>query len=653
MKAYLVILVGASLLLSAAPATEESWTTLFFDWITGLFVAPAELDNPREAAFLKHEIPDAATLDLLNRVPLSDTLTVEEGWPYESVDVAADLDRRARLLLGTVVLQDSDSLLPLATRGPVRILYAKGRRPDRLIAMARRFTSVQAVAYSSVLAPALFAARKLPTVVVADDGLGRSDTGDHWYRALYGHEHLVLLHFGDLALLDSVPPSWAVMNCPQRAKESEAFIGQALFGAQSILGRADEGSAYYAPGLGQDLPASLSGYREPELLQVDRARLGQLDQIVRRAIRSRATPGAQLAVLRNGQIIYERAYGQQAYGRADAVTPGDLYDLASVTKAAATSLAVMKLYDEGRIDLSAPLSTYLPEYKRSITGRYRIDQLLAHHTGLQSDLPIERYLGKKHIVDQPSATAQLALSDRRWLDNNVPGNIRRDMGKLDYTRRPVYRYSDVNYVLLQFAVEAITGMGLDQYVSQEFYEPMGLRHLTFRPRLRHPLRQLVPTITDQWLERGKLQGFVHDEGAALLGGVAGHAGLFGNASDLGRLFQLLNEEGRYGDRQFLSPETVRTFTARNSFNHRALAFDRLSGGYQSVITAGASENTVGHTGFSGTCVWADPDNDLVFVLLTNRIHPDPSNVKLLQYGTRSQMHRELYRALYTYGKSAA
>ncbi len=653
MKRYLVVLVSASLFFSAAPSTDESWTGLFIDWFTSLFSAPTDLEELEAAKLLDCATPSAATLALLNSVPRSDTLTITEGWPYESLDVAADLDRRARLLEGTVLLQNPYDKLPLLYPQPVRILYPEGRRPDRLIAMARRFTSVQAVAFSAVIAPALLAARQLPTVIVADDGLGRHDVGDPWYRALYGHENMVLLHFGDLVLLDSVPSSWAVINCPQRAKESEAFVAQALFGAQAILGRASAGSAYYATGAGHDLPARVHGFREPELLKVDRERLSKLDQTIQRAIRNGATPGAQLALLRGGEVIYEKAYGKQAYGRADAVTPDDLYDLASVTKAAATSLAIMKLYEEGKLDLQARLSTYLPEFRRSVTGGYQINQLLSHHTGLQSDLPIGPYLNKTHILAHPSPTAQQALSERRWLDDAVPGRIRRDMGKLSSTRRPVYRYSDANYVLLQYVVEALTGMALDQYVRQEFYEPMGLQHLAFRPRRNYPLRQLVPTSNDEWIARGELRGFVHDEGAALLGGVAGHAGLFGNAYDLGRLFQLLNDEGRYGDRQLLKPETVRTFTAPNPYNYRALAFDRLAGGYHTVLAAGASINTIGHTGFSGTCVWADPDNDLVFVLLTNRIHPDPTNTKLLKYGTRSKLHREFYQSLNSYNHWAA
>ncbi len=653
MKLPFLVLVSAIVLMSAAPAQEESWTTAILDWFTSLFYEPSDLDVLEEAEVLDHAAPAAATLQLLNRVPLSDTLTIEEGWPYESVDVSADLERRARLLAHTVLLQDPAAQLPLPQRTPIRILYPKNKRPDRLIAMARRFTSVQAVAFTDVIAPALAAASAMPTVVIADDGLGQTQTGDHWYEALYTYENLILLHFGELDLIDRIPASWTLMNCPLRAKESEAFIGQAIFGAQAIMGRVGKGTALFKTGAGMELQGSLTGFREPELLKVDREKLTALDQTIRRAIRNQATPGAQLAVLRGGEVIYERAYGNQAYRDGDPVTVDDLYDLASLTKAAATSFAVMKLYDEGKIDLEAKVSSYLPEFKRSVTGRFRIDQLLSHHTGLQANLPIYPYIGKAYVSDHPSTGADLVLSDHRWLDNTVPGKIRNDMGKLTFTRRPVYRYSDANYVLLQFVVEAITGVGLDEYVSREFYEPMGLQHLAFRPREQHPVRQLVPTITDKWIGRGALRGYVHDEGAALLGGVAGHAGLFGNANDLGRLFQLLNDRGRYGERQLLSPETVQVFTGRSPYNYRALAFDRLAGGYQSVIDAGASQATIGHTGFSGTCVWADPENDLVFVLLTNRIHPDPSNVKLLKYGTRSRMHRDLYRALNTYIRAAA
>ena len=373
-----------------------------------------------------------------------------------------------------------------------------------------------------------------------------------------------------------------------------------------------------------------------------------------RAIRYGATPGGQLVVLKEGQVVYERSYGSHRYAKETPVRVSDLYDLASVTKAAATSLAVMKLYDLGQLRLDARVSEYLPEYGKGVPGHYRIDQLLTHHTGIQPNLPIYPFLGELYLGDRADSLHRLPLSATRWLDQRVPELVKGSLSAVEVTPRPEYRYSDVNYVLLQLIVERISGQPLDVFVAENFYLPMGLDRLTFRPR-EHDFtdQQLVPTIVDKWMGRGEVHGFVHDEGAALLGGVAGHAGLFGNAHDLGQLFQMLNDGGRYGGQQVLSPETVELFTARGPYNQRALGFDLLANGYGSVIASGASGRTFGHTGFTGTCVWADPEQDLVFVLLTNRLYPDPANQRFFKYHTRSNVHRDVYRALGTYPSPAA
>ncbi|NJB85369.1 CubicO group peptidase (beta-lactamase class C family) [Lewinella marina] len=635
MKSYFLSAIACFSLLSVASSAGSSagWGQWVVEWVSSWFVSGEEVATEPKA-----RPADPALLDLLNHFPASDTLTLTEGWPYLSLDVAADLDRRQRLLDATVLLHNPNRQLPLSPGRRVRVIYPDGQRPERFIQMARRFTDVQDVAFTDRLAPALAAAPPVPTVVVASDpagGLGEN----HWYESLYTLGSYTLIHFGDDSHLDSVPAHWGLIQSPLRSKESEAFVAQALFGAQALLGRLPSGR-------GLDLPQLRPGFREPEVLGFDRAALERADETLYRAIRYGATPGAQLTVLKDGEVVYERAYGNHRYRGGEAVRVSDLYDLASVTKAAATSLAVMKLYDEGRIDLAARVKDYLPEYEGQVPGNFRIDQLLTHHTGLEPSLPLYPYIREPYVSDVPDDHHRNALSGTRWADEGVATQLRKDIASVGYTRHPIYRYSDINYVLLQFVVEGITGVGLDEYVNQEFFVPLGLRHLAYRPLERFAPRQLVPTIVDRWVNRGELRGFVHDEGAALMGGVAGHAGLFGNATDLARLFQLLVDGGASGGQQLISEKTVELFTAQGPYNHRALAFDRLERGYGSVIEAGASERTFGHTGFTGTSVWADPDTDLVFVLLTNRTYPDPDNKKFMESGVRTRLHRDVYRALY-------
>lgn len=632
-------LLSLVLLLSAAPAKEENIFERLFDWFAWFFTGEEWEENAEKLSAAEVERLLATPLGkLLSEVPDADTLVLGSEWPYPSVDIEADLERRARLLEESAVLQLSS--LPLSPDTALRVIYRSDQRPFRFLDMLRRFCSVQEVVYDPLLITALPIAPQLPTVVVADDPPGASPFNNDWYQPLFELEaDFTLVHFGEMGQLNPVPADWGLVHCPLRSKESEAIMAQVLFGAEEIAGL--------------ELNVVRPGFREPELFGIDRQALEDADYTINRAIRYRATPGAQLLVMKEGQIVYERAYGHHTYSRRQPVDPADLYDLASITKAAATTLAVMKLYDDGQIDLKARVRDYLPEFAEHQVGRYRIDQLLTHQTGLQADLPLFDYLGRRYVSDSLRDDFILPLSDNRWLDATVPGRIRRDLGQVDFTRRAIYRYSDINYVLLQFIVEEISEQPLDELVRAHFYEPMGLGKLAFRPAAYFPRQRLVPTIEDEWMRGGLVRGYVHDEGAALLGGVAGHAGLFANAHDLGRLFQLINDRGRYGDRQLISAETIALFTQRGPYNYRALGFDRLLAGWPRVIKAGASEFTIGHTGFSGTCVWADPENDLVYVLLTNRIFPDAKNGKLLRMGTRGRVHRTIYEALESYKEEPA
>jgi CubicO group peptidase (beta-lactamase class C family) len=649
MKAFSFSLVFLFCLLST-PVHAGGWAEGLFDWFTGWFSDDSERNSLELTTAQIDSLRASPTGLLLNEIADADTLTINTSWPYESVNPGADLERHGRLLRQTVLLTQPKGKLPLAEAEAVRIIYRQDQRPARLIEMARRFADVQEVPFDEVIGYALPVGLNLPTIIVTDDPIGQSAFNSDWYHALYEleNENIALVHFGDPSLVTGLPYEWSVLNTPLRCKESEAFIAQALFGAELIDGKLAETTPAFRAGTGYRLEPVRRGFRLPEELGIDRQKMEYVDYQINRGIRYRAMPGAQLLVMKDGQVVYEKAYGHHTY-RKQAVTPGDLYDIASITKAAATTLAVMKLYDDGKIKLDAQVRDYLPELKKKMIGRYKIERLLAHHTGLQPEIPLTGLIGKQFVADEIRGAFKLPVGPGRWLNEEVPGLVRKNLkGKIGRTRRQVYKYSDLNYYLLQLVVEEIAGEPMDELLEREFYAPMRLGRLGFRPAEKFPEGQLVPTVKDTWMRGGLLRGYVHDEGAALLGGVAGHAGLFANAHDLGRLFQLFIDEGAVGDQQLLSPEVVSLFTGKNRFNYRALGFDRLAGGWQNVVNAGASRNTFGHLGFSGTSVWADPENDLVFVLLTNRVHPDPKNERFQRMQIRGKVHRGVYRALNTW-----
>ncbi|MCX8210950.1 MAG: serine hydrolase [Lewinella sp.] len=635
------------LCLLSTPLQAAGWTDQLFDWFASLFGDDAERTSIELSTEQFDSLRTSPTGLLLNEIADADTLTINTSWPYESVDPAADLERHGRLLRQTVLLTKPNGKLPLVETEGVRIIYRQDQRPARLIGMARRFTDVQEVSFDDVIGYALPVGLDLPTIIVADDPKGQSAFNRDWYHALYDMvaENVSLIHFGDPSLVSGVPFEWSFLNTPLRCKESEAFMAQAVFGAELIDGRLEQSILAFRAGTGYRLEPTRRGFRLPEELGIDRQKMEYVDYQINRGIRYRAMPGAQLLVLKDGQVVYEKAYGQHTY-RKQAVTPGDLYDLASITKSAATTLAVMKLYDEGKIKLDAQVRDYLPELKKKHIGRYKVERLLAHHTGLQAEIPLNSLLSKQYVADEIRDAFKIPIGHNRWLNEDVPAMVRKNLkGRISHTRHQGYKYSDLNYYLLQLIVEEIAGERMDELLEREFYQPMRLGRLGFRPIGNFPAEQLVPTVTDKWLRGGLLRGYVHDEGAAFLGGVAGHAGLFANAHDLGRLFQLFNDEGTFGDQQLIAPETVALFTGKNSYNYRALGFDRLAGGWQNVINAGASSTTFGHLGFSGTSVWADSENDVVFVLLTNRVHPDPNNKRFQKMQIRGKVHQGVYQAL--------
>lgn len=449
---------------------------------------------------------------------------------------------------------------------------------------------------------------------------------------------LVILYFGDQlpASLNDFPVP--VLQLPDASPTAQAIAVQSLFGAlDTPLAN------------GEIMNAIRMGHAPPELMGIDREKLESIDRYVNRAIRRRAIPGCQVLVAKSGKIVYEKTFGHHTYAKEQAVDPLDVYDIASITKAAATTLGLMKLHDEEQFDLALRIRDYLPQYNKSGLRYLRMRHLLSHQTGLQANLPIAHFLRQDDIFQEQKNEFYLtALGKDKFLRNNVTESLLDQLQKVKVPRRSFYRYSDVNFILLQQVMEQQSGLDMNTYLSQNFYDRLGLRRLQFLPGLDLPDQEIVPTEKDSRWRHELVRGEVHDESALLMGGVAGHAGLFSNARDLAAVFQLLLNEGRYGGESFLSSETINTFTDRNKYNYRASGFDRLAGHSKSLRYYGASDQTFGHTGFTGTCVWADPENDLVFIFLSNRIHPDKYNNKLQKLGLRERIHKIVYQSLDTF-----
>lgn len=381
----------------------------------------------------------------------------------------------------------------------------------------------------------------------------------------------------------------------------EAFA-HALFGASPIAGRLpvtianmyQNGHGYYSPQirLRADLP-EIAGMSSDSLLRID--------SVIRQAIQSGTFPGAAVAVVREGVLVYQQSYGYHTYDKLQPVRMNDVFDLASVSKVMGTTLATMRLVDEGKIQLDTPVGEHMPQFRTGGKEVITIRHLLEHTSGLPA---FRVYVDS---IKNRDALAQAILNEALI---NTPGEV--------------YVYSDLGMITLALLVEKLTGKDLDTYMQETFYKPLGLQNTLYNPHRRGSefISRILPTEVDTIYRNREIRGWVHDERAYYLNGIAGHAGLFSTAPDLAVLVQMLINGGSYGGKQYLNPETVALFTSRQEpLNRRGLGFDLKS--LEGFTSAGrfSGMNTYGHLGFTGTSFWIDPETKTGVILLTNRTYP--------------------------------
>ena len=468
------------------------------------------------------------------------------------------------------------------------------------------------------------------------------------------------------------------------SKNVQQFVAEVMMGREKATGRISvEVKDYRMPGEGVDLEVT-KVYR-PEDYGMDSSVLSKIDQIAMEGITKKAYPGCQVLILKDGIPVYDKCFGTFTYGDSKKVEPDDLYDIASLTKTTATLLAIMKLYDEGRFGLTDPISNYIPALKGSKKGRITIEDLLMHQSGLPGSWPFYReaiddssYMGsffkaridgthhlrvdnrlyvtdafnykKEYLSSSRSEEYPLQLAENMYLSPAFPDRMLEMIASDDVPLRDRrYRYSCLNFMLLKEMVEYISGMPMDEYLEKVFYAPMGMKHTLYHPLRRYEESQIVPTIQKDYLRnRKELRGYVHDEIAAFMGGVSGNAGLFSNARDVAKVYQMLVDGGQYGGKRYLSLETCQLFMNKKSrISRRTLGFDKPDPAPGKGPCADETpKEVVGHTGFTGTCAWADPKNGLVFVFISNRVYPRPFDHKaLMTLKIRPRIQQLMYQAL--------
>lgn len=400
-------------------------------------------------------------------------------------------------------------------------------------------------------------------------------------------------------------------------------------------------------------------YTLPEEVQINSETLRHLvDSIAERGVAGKAYPGCEVLIAKDGKVIMNSCYGYFTYDKQRAVQKDNLYDLASVTKITAPLPAIMKLYDEKKIDLNAPFSNYFAEFKNTNKAEITVSDILTHQARLQSGIQFWMEPGARSTLrkgafrSQPSEQYQVRISKNRYVKSDFKNQIINDITKSPLLPRKEYVYSDLGFSLFPFMIERMTGKSFQDFLNQEFYKPLGATSTGFKPYERYPIEQIVPTENDLTFRKELLQGFVHDELAALLGGVSGNAGLFSTANDLAKVMQMYLQAGYYGGKQYISPATISEFTkAQPSENShpRALGFDKpnpgISGKKNKFPASDASPESYGHTGFTGIFTWADPANQLLFIFLSNRVYPTRRNQAIYNLNIRPAMHQAIYDAI--------
>ncbi len=380
--------------------------------------------------------------------------------------------------------------------------------------------------------------------------------------------------------------------------------------------------------------------------------LSLIDSMAINGIKARAYPGCQILAVKDGKIFYYKSFGYHTYDSIRPVKNTDIYDLASVTKVAATTLAAMKLYDEGKLNVDSTLVKYLPYLKGSNKADIVIRDMMAHQARLKDWIPFYLRTVKNGKPD-PDLYSKVKTSkfpyrvaDSMYIRKDYRDTIVKRIVESRLCEKKEYKYSDLGFYFLMQIVDSVTGKTLDEYVRKNFYIPMNLRNTAYCPRKYFSLERIVPTEYDKNFRGKVIQGDVHDPGAAMLGGVCGHAGLFSDAYDLAVIMQMLLQGGVYDGRRYLQDSTVKKFTSYQfpeNDNRRGLGFDKPfindEGG---PACNSASKNSFGHSGFTGTYVWADPDENLIFVFLSNRVYPDAENDKILKMNIRTDIQQLLY-----------
>lgn len=379
----------------------------------------------------------------------------------------------------------------------------------------------------------------------------------------------------------------------------------------------------------------------------------KVDQHIIEQIKLGSFPGCQVIAVHKGEVIYHKNFGSLDYNIQNRVNDTTIYDIASISKILSTTLAIMKLHEEGKIDINHYASQYLDFLKGTNKAHVTIKSALLHEAGLKAWIPFyKNTLDEDDIPlnsiykDKADGFYRLPVARNMFMDIRHMNKVWQEIMESPVGNRN-YVYSDLDFYILERIIKVVTSEDLDIYAEKHFFKPMGLRNTIFNPWKKNLVNRCAPTEIDKYFRHQVVRGFVHDQGAAMMGGVGGHAGMFSTAKEVAMMMQMLANGGVYQGRRYFKEETIKLFTAYNSSkSRRGLGFDkRGKKGDDGPASGKSSVSTFGHLGFTGTVTWADPTNELVYVFLSNRTYPDADKNLLARNKTRKILHEYFYEAI--------
>ncbi len=444
----------------------------------------------------------------------------------------------------------------------------------------------------------------------------------------------------------------------QNNYEFQKTIAQQIFGAKEIKGNLPVSiNETYKEGAGIILKnLNILSYAFPEMVGVDRKKLNKIDSLVNYAIQNEMTPGAQILVAKNSKIIYDKSFGRLRYNENLKTNSKTIYDLASLTKILVTTPIIINLVDKNIIGLETKLKEIIPRYENSNKSEISVKELLSGHAALQAWIPFYKLTldeknrpSSKYYSFSRNSTNTVKVSPDLYLRTDYVDTIRNIIKKSDLLKNK-YKYSDLSYLIIQEFIENHYNQNVDQIIHELMFRKLGIE-LTYNPTLKYSTKNIAPTEIDEYFRYKEINGYVHDMAAAMLGGVSTHAGLFGNAINVAKVMQLYIQNGNYGNQQILNAQTINLFN--NCYycdedNRRGVGFDKPQLEDDGPTCGCVSMNSFGHSGWTGTFAWADPDKEIIYVFLSNRSYPNGDSAgksKLVKENIRSKIQEIIYNSI--------